>query len=62
MKVRYDGKTEKLILTHGKVYEVLSIERGDYRIIADLGEDYLFPRRLFTIVSEEEKPPERNEL
>lgn len=50
MKVRYLGKTNKLILTHGKVYEVLSIERGWYRIVVDFGEDYLFPPECFEIV------------
>ncbi len=34
-------------LTVGKSYEVLSVERGWYRILDDTGEDYLFPPDLF---------------
>lgn len=42
-KVRYIGDTVSLELTHGKIYSVLSIERGWYRIVDDTGEDYLYP-------------------
>lgn len=41
MKVRYIGETD-VSLTKGKVYEVISIENGWYRIIDDPKEDYLF--------------------
>ena len=54
MKVKFKGKTEFLILTHGKVYDVIAIEHDDYRIVDDSGEDYLYPRRLFTIISDDE--------
>ena len=33
MKVRWLGKTEALILTTDKIYDVISIERGWYRVI-----------------------------
>ena len=52
MKVKWKGKTEFLVLTHDKVYEVLSIEREWYRIIDDSGEDYLYPTEKFVIVEE----------
>ncbi len=52
MKVRYLGKTEFLVLTNGKIYEVISEERGYYRIIDDSGEDYLYPPQYFEIVEE----------
>ena len=52
MKVRWKGKTEALMLTHGKIYEVISIERGWYRIIDDSGEDYLYPPELFELAEE----------
>ena len=52
MKIRYVGKTAPLELTHGKIYEVLSIERSWYRIIDDTQEDYLYPPNLFEIVEE----------
>ena len=39
-------------LVHGKVYEVLNVERGWYRIITEQGEDYLFPPEFF--VNEDE--------
>lgn len=50
MKVRWLGKTSSLMLTHGKVYTVLSIEKDWYRIIDDSGEDYLYPPELFEIM------------
>lgn len=50
MKVRYLGETIPLTLTNMKVYEVLSIERGWYRVVDDSQEDYLYPARVFEIV------------
>ena len=50
MKVRYIGETEPLILSNGKVYEVLSIEDGWYRIYDDTGDDYIYPPESFEIV------------
>ena len=47
MRAKYLGKTEFLVLTNGKVYEVLSVERDWYRIVDDSGEDYLYPPELF---------------
>ena len=52
MKAKYLGKTEFLILTSGKVYEVLSVERDWYRIVDDSGEDYLYPPELFELVND----------
>lgn len=61
MKVRYIQETSPLEFTHGKVYEVLSIEKGWYRIILDIGDypdadppGYLFPPELFEIIDEED--------
>ena len=50
MKVKWNGQTEFLVLTHGKIYEVLSVEKGWYRIKDDSGEDYLYPPDGFEIV------------
>lgn len=50
MDVRYIGETEKLVLTHGKTYKVVSIEKGWYRVIDDSHEDYLYPPELFEII------------
>ena len=52
MKVRWEGKTEFLMLTNGKIYSVLSVERGWYRIIDDSGDDYLYPPEMFTIIEQ----------
>ena len=52
MKVKFLGKTEFLVLTNGKIYDVLSVERGFYRIVDDSGEDYLYPPEYFEIVEE----------
>ncbi len=56
MKVKFLGKTEFLILTNGKVYDVLAVERGWYRIVDDSGEDYLYPPHFFQIVNECQMP------
>lgn len=52
MKVRYRGKTEPLVLTNGEVYEVLSVEKGWYRLNDDTGEDYLYPPAYFEVIEE----------
>ena len=52
MKVRYLGKTEFLVLTNNKVYDVISGEKGWYRVVDDSGEDYLYPPKYFEIVEE----------
>ncbi|MBQ3089076.1 MAG: hypothetical protein IJD21_00790 [Oscillospiraceae bacterium] len=50
MKVKWKGKTEFLVLTAEKVYSVLSIENGWYRLVDDSGDDYLYPPDQFEIV------------
>ena len=52
MEVRYKGETEFLLLTHNKIYTVLSIEKGWYRLIDDSGEDYLYPPDNFEVIRE----------
>ena len=39
MKVRFTGKTGAATLIHGKVYDVLSVERGWYRIVDEDNDD-----------------------
>lgn len=52
MKVRWKGKTDFLVLTHDKVYTVLGVEKGWYRIVDDSGEDYLYPPEQFEVVED----------
>lgn len=52
MKVKWKGKTDFLVLTHDKIYDVISVEKGWYRIIDDSGEDYLYPPDLFEVVKQ----------
>ena len=52
MKVKYIRKSD-VSLTNGKIYEVLAIERGLYRIVDDTDEDYLFYPEEFEIVEEQ---------
>ena len=63
LKVRYIGRREVDVpnsykifmdLLSDKVYEVLSIEGGWYRIIDESGEDYLYPSEKFVEVVEDE--------
>lgn len=49
MKVRHIKNTISMCLTGNKIYEVLSIEKGWYRIVDDTGEDYLYPPEAFKI-------------
>ncbi|MBQ6985381.1 MAG: hypothetical protein IJR48_03780 [Oscillibacter sp.] len=49
MRVKYIGK-DLVALTKGKIYDVLSVEKGWYRIMTELGEDYLFLPDVFEIV------------
>ncbi|HET9953800.1 MAG TPA: hypothetical protein VFQ61_04835 [Polyangiaceae bacterium] len=41
---------ELVSLTVGKIYSVLSIEKGWYRVVDDTDEDYLYPPSLFEVV------------
>lgn len=50
MRAQWLGETDYLVLTHGKVYAVLSIEEGWYRIKDDSGEDYLYPPEQFEVI------------
>ena len=49
MKVRYIGRDTPAI-ERDKSYEVLSIEKGWYRIMTELDETYLFPPKVFEVV------------
>ena len=52
MKVRWKGQTESFVLTNGKIYEVISIEKKWYRVVDDSGEDYLYAPEGFDIVDD----------
>ena len=52
MKVKYIGDGETVALIKGKVYDVIAVERGWYRIKGELEEDYLFPPKAFEIIEE----------
>lgn len=52
MKVKYLGEIKTVALEDGKIYNVMSIERGWYRIMTELDEDYLFPPEHFEVVEE----------
>ena len=59
MNVKYIGKREKDVpnsykifmdVLPDKVYDVLSIEGGWYRLIDESGEDYLYPPENFEVI------------
>ena len=52
MKVKYTGNADIVALEKGKVYDVTSVERGWYRIMTELDDDYLFPPDQFEIIEE----------
>ena len=51
MKIKY-LKESNVSLTKGKVYDVISVEEGCYRIVDDTDADYLFMPEDFEIVEE----------
>ena len=53
-RVKFVGELNTVVeaLVQNKVYDVISIEKGWYRIMTELNEDYLFPPELFDIVEE----------
>lgn len=53
MKVKYLGALDTPALEKDKIYEVLSIERGWYRIMTLFDEDYLFRPELFEVMEKE---------
>ncbi|MBQ8278215.1 MAG: hypothetical protein IJZ23_00060 [Roseburia sp.] len=53
MRKKYIGETSELSLINGKVYEVLGVSRGWYRIVDETGEDYLYPPHFFVDEGEE---------
>lgn len=50
MKVKFLGNIDTLAFEKNKIYDVISIEKGWYRVMTELDEDYLFPPHLFEIV------------
>jgi hypothetical protein len=55
LKVKYIG-TQYLetAFEKEKIYDVLSVEKGWYRIMTELDEDYLFPPECFEIVENQQ--------
>lgn len=58
-KVRYRGQSDPVSLIHGKVYDVIGIEKGWYRLIDEEGYDeyedvqgYLYPPEMFDEVKD----------
>ena len=52
MRVKFNGESDPLALMNGKIYDVISVERGWYRIVDETGDDYLYPPEGFEIVEE----------
>ena len=51
MKVKYIGVSD-VSLTKEKIYDVIAVESGWYRIVDNTEEDYLFDPKEFEIVEE----------
>ena len=52
MKVKYIGEYYKVSLIKNKVYDVISVEDGAYRIVDETEEHFLFPANEFEIVED----------
>jgi hypothetical protein len=55
VKVKYIGKTSKLTMTNGKIYEARDCGRGWYALIDETGEEYAYPPHLFEAMDEGKK-------
>lgn len=55
LKVKFIADSETLALKKNKIYDVIAVEKGWYRIMSELDEDYLFPPEAFEIVEEKSK-------
>lgn len=51
VKLKNDFEIDTVAIEKNKEYEVISIEKGWYRIMTELDEDYLFPSSMFDIVN-----------
>ena len=51
MKVKSIAENDFPYMTKCATYDVISVERGWYRLETDLVGDYLFPPQLFEIIS-----------
>ncbi|MBR4691248.1 MAG: hypothetical protein IKP17_00650 [Oscillospiraceae bacterium] len=52
MRVKYTGNYYKVAFDKTKAYDVISIEKGWFRVKTETGEDYLFPPECFEIVGD----------
>ena len=52
MKVKYLGKVDTLALEKGKVYDVISVEKGWYGVVDETNEEYAYPPELFETIEE----------
>ena len=43
-KVKYLGEIDTVALEKDKIYDVISVEKGWYRIMTELAEDFFSPR------------------
>ena len=50
MKTKCIDNCKRVDLAQGKVYDVISIEEGFYRIIDESDEDYMYPPEMFEII------------
>lgn len=51
MKAKYIGK-DLVALKKNKIYDVLEVKHGTYKIMSELDETYYIPKKLFEIVKE----------
>ena len=56
MRVKYIGKSDRFGCVNGLFYEVVAEEKNLYNVVDELGEDYLYLKKNFTVA--ESKPQE----
>ena len=53
IKVKYIGKSSKLTMLNGKIYEARECGLGWFALIDETNEEYAYPPRLFEVVENE---------
>jgi len=53
IKVRYIGKSSKLTMLNGKIYEARDCGLGWFALIDETNEEYAYPPNLFEVVETE---------
>ena len=52
VKVRYIGESDPFCCIKGKIYDKIGESHGMWKVVDEMGEDYLYDPELFEVVEE----------